>query len=167
MHDQPDISDAEIHECFGVSPMLYSGPRCDDCQEPMSEHGTCADCMELRRELEQDDVWPVWLASLKTAWSAGDMDALDDKLAGWKYDGADIRHEKTAKGVSIAEANNLRFIAPGHKGRIIFTRQDDGMPVVTVAAGADMKFPDWLAIFTTGTPHEIILAACNAVIHKN
>lgn len=157
-----DISDAERHECFCVT---HDGPTCEQCGEPTTEHGTCPGCAELLRELEADDVWPVWLASLKGG--AADMDALDDKLAGWKYVGADIQHDRTTKGIGIAKADNLHFIAPGHRGHLFFCRQPSGWPLVIVAAGQDANYPDWTASFTAYTPHEIILAACNAVIHTN
>lgn len=156
----------EHEETFGVSRALHDGPTCDDCGEPTTEHGTCPDCLEVRRELEADDVWPVWLASLK--FGAADMDALDDKLSGWKYVGAKIEYERTAKGVAIAKADQLRFIAPGHRGHLLFCRDEEtGGPLVGVVSGSDFKFPDWTATFTAGTPHEILLVASNAVIHAN
>lgn len=154
-----DISDAERHECFGVK---HTGLICEDCGEPVEEAGCCQSCFDLRRELEADDAWPVWLASLKGG--AAEMDALDDKLAGWKYIGGDIQHERTSNGISIASANNLRFIAPGHRGHLIFIDQN-GLPVVVVCGG-EFAYPDWTASFTAHTPLEIILAACNAVIHQ-
>lgn len=155
----------EHEETFGVSRALHDGPTCDDCGEPTTEHGTCPDCLEVRRELEADDVWPVWLASLK--FGAADMDALDDKLSGWKYAGASIVHERTLKGVRIGSANNIQFIAPEGRGHMIFTRMDVGAPQVTLLGGTDLNYPDWTATFTAGTPHELILAASNAVIHAN
>lgn len=93
------------------------------------------------------------------------MEAVSDSLSGWKYIGGDILHERTSKGVSIATANNLRFIAPGYRGHLIFSDQN-GLPVVIIYGGKDHKFPDWTATFTSWTPLEIILAACNAVIHQ-
>lgn len=153
----------EQEETFGVSRALHDGPICDDCGEPTTEHGTCPDCTAVRRELEADDVWPVWLASLK--YGADDMDALDDKLAGWKYVGAKVDHERTSKGVAIASANDLCFIAPGKRGHLVFSRHESGGPIVTIIGG-DIKYPDWSAIFTANTPHSIILATCT-VIHTN
>ena len=93
------------------------------------------------------------------------MDAVSDSLSGWKYVGGDIRHERTSKGVCIASANNLRFLAPGHRGHLIFIDQN-GLPVVVVRGG-EFAHPDWTATFTSCTPLEIILAACNATIHTN
>lgn len=151
-------------ECFGISDALHKGARCDDCAAPTTEHGVCPDCLSLRRELEQDDVWPVFLASLK--YGAAEIDAFDDKLAGWLYVGADIQHERTAKGVIIASANYLRFLSPSHRGHLVFSRTDAGAPQVTVISGKDPKYPDWTAAYTAHTPHDIILAACNAVIHQ-
>lgn len=151
-------------ETFGVSDALHDGPRCEDCNIPTTEHGVCPDCIALRRELEQDDVWPVFLASLKHG--ASEVDALSEKLAGWKYVGADIQLDQAGKLLSIARANNLRFLAPGHRGFLAFTRNNEGAPAISVIAGKDIKFPDWLAVFTAHTPQEIILAACNAVIHQ-
>jgi hypothetical protein len=152
----------EHEETFGVSKSLHEGPCCEDCGEPTTEHGVCPDCVELRRELEADDVWPVWLESLEGG--AEDMDALDDKLAGWKYVGGDIRHGKSSKGVYIDSADKLHFMAPGHRGHVFFVRGDNGWPVVHVVFG-DPKCPDWAATFSACTPHEIILTACNAVIY--
>ena len=154
----------KTEECFGISPMLYAGAVCEDCGSPTSEPCVCESCLELRRELEQDDVWPVFLASLK--YGAAEVDAFSDKLAGWKYVGADVRRGRNAKGVYIDSANNLCFLAPGHRGHLAFTRNDDGAPAITVIAGKDLQFPDWLAVFTAHTPHAIILAACHAVIHQ-
>lgn len=152
-------------ECFGISDALHNGPRCEDCDAPTSEHGVCPDCLALRRELEQDDVWPVFLASLK--YGAADIDAFDDKLAGWKYVGADVQHERTSKGVAIASANNLLFLAPGHRGHLVFSRTEAGAPVITIHGGTDPNWPEWTASFSWLTPHHILLAACNAVIHTN
>ena len=160
---QPLTPRNEHEETFGISRALHDGTTCEECGVPTTEHGTCPGCVELLRELEADDVWPVWLASLKGG--RDEMDAFDDKLAGWKYAGADIEHERTGKGVGIAKADNLHFIAPGHRGHVFFTRQPSGWPVVFVSAGQDANHPDWTASFTAHTPHEIILAACNAVIH--
>lgn len=81
------------------------------------------------------------------------MDAIYIKLAGWKY--------------VDAKPDRVRLLAPGHQGFAIFTRDDSGMPSVSILRGKDIKFPDWSATFTSGTPHEIILTACNAVIHQN
>lgn len=156
-----DISDAERHECFGVT---HDGPTCDNCGEPTTEHGTCPGCVELLRELEADDVWPVWLASLKFKQDQDRMEAVSNALTGWKYMGGDIQHERTTKGISIASANNLRFLALGHRGHLIFIDQN-GLPVVVVCGG-EFAYPDWTASFTAHTPLEIILAACNAVIHQ-
>ena len=142
-------------------------PMCEDCGEvPVDTRGdSCQGCIELHRELEADDVWPVWLASLKGG--AADMDAFSERLAGWKYVGADVRRGRNDKGVYIDAANDLRFIAPGHLGHIMFCRHPEtGWPVVAVIAGADPKYnPNWTATFSAYTPHEVILAACNAVIH--
>ncbi len=164
MHDH-DPSPQERTEIFGVP---YTGPKCEACDGPVTRHGdTCTVCRKLALELEADVVWPFWLATLKTAWAAGDMDALDKKMGGWKYVGADVQRETHRGGISLGSANNLRFLAPGHKGFAIFTRQDDKMPTVTIQSGKDYGSPDWSATFTSGTPHEIILAAAHAVIHQN
>lgn len=157
-HDSDDI---ERHEFAGE----HYGPTCEECGEVTSETGVCRECVALMRELEADDVWPVWLASLKGG--AAEMDALDDKLAGWKYVRATIQYERTAKGKAIASANYVLFSAPGHRGHLIFSRDaETGWPLVTIHGGEDLKYPDWTATFTACTPHGIILAACNAVIHQ-
>jgi len=138
-------------------------PMCEDCGEvPVDTRGdSCQGCIELHRELEADDVWPVYLASLK--YGAKEIDAFDDKLAGWKYIGATIAHERTSKCVAIASANDLMFIAPGHRGHLVFSH-NEGVPSITILAG-EKQYPEWVACFTAHTPHEVILAACNAVIH--
>jgi len=157
-----DISEAEARECFGVT---HDGPHCEECGEPTAEHGACLDCVEVRRELEADDAWCVWLAGLKHKADQARMEAVSDLLAGWKYVGGDIQHERTSQGIALASANNLRFLAPGHRGHLVFTDQH-GLPVVTIHGGKDIKFPDWTATFTSCTPLETILAACHAVIHQ-
>lgn len=130
---------------------------------PVATRGdSCQGCLELRRELEADDVWPVYLASLK--YGAKEIDDLDDKLAGWKYIGATIAHERTSKGVAIASANDLVFIAPGHRGHLVFSH-NEGVPSIKILAGPEKLYPEWTATFSASTPHEVILAACNAVIH--
>ncbi len=151
-------------ETFGISKTLHDGATCEDCDTPTTEHGTCPDCLALRHELEQDDVWPVFLASLK--YGAADIDAFSEKLAGWKYVGADIQLGQAGKLLSIASANNLRFLAPGHRGHLVFTRTEAGAPLITVHGGKDANWPEWTATYTTLTPHHIILSACNAVIHQ-
>lgn len=156
-----DISDAERHECFGVT---HDGLICEDCGEPVEEAGCCQSCFDLRRELESDDVWPVWLAGLKFKQDQDRMEAVSNSLSGWKYVGGDILHERTRHGIGIASANNLRFLAPGHRGHLIFIDQN-GLPVVVVRGG-EFAHPDWTATFTAHTPHEIILAATKAVIHQ-
>lgn len=162
MHDH-DPSPQERTETFGVP---YTGPKCEACDGPVTRHGdTCTVCRKLALELESDEAWTVWLASLK--YGAKDMDAFNMKVGGWKYVGADIEREQHGKGISIAKANNIRFLAPGHQGFAIFTRDDSGMPSVSILCGKDHKWPDWSATFTSGTPHEIILSAANAVIHQN
>jgi len=164
MHDH-DPSPQEEAETFGVP---YAGPRCEACEAPISVHGDlCKECKQLSLEIEADEVWTFWLSTLKTAWSAGDMDTFNMKIGGWKYVGADIEREQHSKGVSITKANNIRLLAPGHQGFAIFTRDDSGMPSVGIQSGKDYSFPDWSATFTSGTPHEIILAAAHAVIHQN
>lgn len=145
---------------FAPAPLT---PMCEDCGEvPVATRGdSCQGCLELRRELEADDVWPVYLASLK--YGAKEIDDLDDKLAGWKYIGATIAHERTSKGVAIASANDLVFLAPGHRGHLVFSH-NEGVPLIKILAG-EKQYPEWVAFFTAFTPHEVILAACNAVIH--
>lgn len=162
-----DINDQEQDECFGIQ-YPEGSPQCSQCSNPVAKFGdTCDGCKQLSLELEADEAWTFWLSTLKTAWSAGDMDTFNMKIGGWKYVGGDIEREQHSKGVSIAKANNLRFLAPGHNGFAIFTRQNDKMPTVTIQGGKDYSSPDWSASFTSGTPHEIILAASNAVIHTN
>lgn len=135
-------------------------------EDRKEQDGICAECREMQRELDLESGWFVWQESLKHPADRIRMEAVSDSLAGWNCVDGDILHERTAKGVQVASANNLRFLAPGHKGHLIFSEQN-GLPVVIVLGGKDHKFPDWSATFTACTPHEIILAACNAVIHHN
>lgn len=135
----------------------------DDRKE---QDGLCAECREVRRELDFDIAWFIWLESLKSQFDRNRMDKLADSLAGWKCVDGDILHERTAKGVQVASGNNLRFLAPGHRGHLIFSEQN-GLPVVIVHAGKDHKYPDWTATFTACTPLPTILAACDAAIHHN
>jgi hypothetical protein len=143
-----------------------------ECGRDLTDHdrdqqdGMCAKCRELHLEVDLEIAWFVWLDSLKNPHDRTRMEKVSDSLAGWKQVDGDIQHERTSKGVSIASANNLRFLAPGHKGHLIFSEQNK-LPVVIVLGGKDHKFPDWTATFTACTPIEIILAACNAVIHHN
>jgi len=130
------------------------------------QDGMCAKCRQFRFEMDLEEAWFVWLDSLKNPFDRTRMEAVSDSLAGWMCVDADLMHERTAKGISIASANNLRFLAPGHKGHLIFSEQN-GLPVVIVHGGKDHKFPDWTATFTACAPIETILSATNAVIYHN
>ena len=140
-----------------------------ECGRDLTDHdrdqqdGMCDKCRENFRELELEMAWFVWLDSLKNPFDRTRMEAVSDSLAGWKQVDGDIQHERTAKGVQIASANNLRFLSPGHKGHLIFSEQN-GLPVVIVLGGKDHKFPDWSATFTACTPLETILQTANATI---
>lgn len=143
-----------------------------ECGRDLTDHdrneqdGKCAECRQLHLEVDLESAWFVWLEGLKSDFDRARMDQVSDALAGWTLIDGDITHERTAKGVSVATANNLRFLAPGHRGHLIFSDQN-GLPVVIIHGGKDIKFPDWTATFTACTPLETILAACNAVIHHN
>jgi hypothetical protein len=143
-----------------------------ECGRDLTDHdrdqqdGMCDKCRDAFREFELETAWFVWLESLKSNKDQVRMARVSDSIAGWKQVDGDIQHERTAKGVQIASANNLRFLTPGHKGHLIFSEQN-GLPVVIVHGGKDHKFPDWTATFTACTPIETILAATNAVIHHN
>lgn len=156
-HDH-DISDAEKHECFGESPMLYNGPKCEDCGAHMNEHGKCKDCQQLALELEADEAWLVFIASL----NQGAKDALEvrEGLAGWKYLTAVVQHERTSNGIAIAYANSLEFLAPGHKAKLTFANMN-GPLLVSLACDYD-----GLITFTHGVKPATILATLNAVIHQ-
>lgn len=155
-----------LDDDYSFAPAPAPLTMCEGCGEvAVATRGdSCQGCIELHRELEADDVWPVWLASLKGG--AADMDAFSERLAGWKYVGADVRRGRNDKGVYIDAANDLVFLAPGHRGHLVF-RCQDGVPLITILAGPDKRYPDWSASFSSGTPHEVILAACNAVIHSH
>lgn len=143
-----------------------------ECGRDLTDHdrnqqdGMCAKCRQLRFEMDLEAAWFVWLDSLKFPHDRARMEKVSDSLAGWKQVDGDIQHERTARGVQIASANNLRFLAPGHRWHLIFSEQN-GFPVVIVLGGKDHKFPDWSATFSACTPIEVILAATNAVIHTN
>ena len=131
------------------------------------EDGKCAKCRALQFEMDLEAAWFVWLEGLKSDFDRARMDRVSDALAGWKLIDGDITHCRDSKGgVSVDTANNLRFLAPGHRGHLIFSDQN-GLPVVIVHAGKDHKFPDWTATFTSCTPLETIMSAANAVIHHN
>jgi len=142
-----------------------------ECGRDLTDHdrneqdGKCAKCRALQLEMDLEAAWFVWLEGFKSKEDQSRMEKVSDSLAGWKLIDGDIRYERTSKGVGVAYAYNLRFLAPGHRGHLIFSEQN-GLPVVIVLGGKDHKFPDWTATFTACTPHETILAACNAVIHQ-
>jgi hypothetical protein len=140
-----------------------SEDRDDDDME--RDDGLCLSCSELQKELDLEEAWSVWTCSLKHRTDADRMDALSDKLAGWRLIEAQIEHERTSKGVHVAKANNLRFVAPGHRGHLLFARYDDGIPHITLIRGTDPAWPEWFATFSATTPSEVILAASQAVIH--
>jgi hypothetical protein len=161
--------------CFKVPAMRANDdlpPAPCECGRDLTDHdreqqdGLCARCRKLQHELDLEAAWFVWLNSLKNPFDRTRMEAVSDALAGWKQIDGDIQHERTSKGVAVATANNLRFLAPGHRGHLIFSEQN-GLPVVIVHGGKDHKFPDWTATFTACTPIEAILTATNAVIHHN
>ena len=143
-----------------------------ECGRDLTDHdrneqdGKCAKCRALQLEMDLEAAWFVWLSAF-TAQELNRMEAVSDALAGWKLIDGDITHCRDSKGiVSVDTSNNLRFLAPGHRGHLIFSDQN-GLPVVIIHGGKDHKFPDWTATFTSCTPLETILAACNAVIHHN
>mgnify|MGYP003525467243 FL=1 len=161
--------------CFKVPAMRANDdlpPAPCECGRDLTDHdrneqdGKCAKCRALQLEMDLEAAWFVWLEGFKSKEDQARMEKVSDSLAGWKLIDGDITHERTSKGVSIATANNLRFLAPGHRGHLIFSDQN-GLPVVIIHAGKDIKYPDWTATFTSCTPLETILAACNAVIHHN
>jgi hypothetical protein len=147
-------------------------PSTCECTRDLTDHdrdqqdGMCAKCRQFRFKMDLEEAWFVWLDSLKNPFDRTRMEAVFDSLAGWVCVDGDIQHERTAKGVQIASANNLRFLAPSHRGYLIFSEQN-GLPVVIVLGGKNDKFPDWTATFTACTPIETILAATNAVIYHN
>ena len=131
------------------------------------EDGKCAECRQAKFEMDLEAAWFVWLEGFKSKEDQNRMEKVSDSLAGWTLIDGDITHCRDSKGgVSVDTANNLRFLAPGHRGHLIFSDQN-GLPVVIVHGGKDHKFPDWTATFTSCTPLPTILAACNAVIYTN
>jgi hypothetical protein len=166
LHDSPG--------CFKVPAMRANDdlpPAPCECTRDLTDYdrdqqdGLCAECRQFRFAMDLEEAWLVWLDSLKNPFDRTRMEAVSDSLAGWVCVDGDIQHERTAKGVQIASANNLRFLSPCYRGVVIFSEQN-GLPVVIVRGGKDAKFFDWSATFTACTPIEIILAAVNAVIHQ-
>lgn len=139
-----------------------SEDRDDDDME--RDDGLCRECSAFQHELDLEEAWSVWTCSLKHRTDADRMDVISDKLAGWRLVEAQLEHERTSKGVQVAKANNLRFVASGHRGHLVFAC-DDGIPRITLMRGTDPAWPDWLATFSATTPPEVILAASQAVIH--
>lgn len=139
---------------------IYTGPLCDECKAPMAyDDGICDDCRTRQLEFEQDEAWPVYIASLR--YGQKQIEVVSSALdSGWQYVGGDVRREKGAKGSTVAFANQLQLT----KGNacIVFA-QDHGAPFITIYKG-NPAFHDWQAMLTSMTPLNIILTAANAAV---
>ncbi len=131
--------------------------------EQEREDCMCRSCRSVRDELDLDDGWSTYLASLKphAVWL---VEQLDNRLAGWKCLGGSMTFEQDAKGRrSVATAKDFRFVAPGHKVEAVF-----GLEGVTLrSASQHHALPEWSVLFSFETPLPVILAACAAAVTAN
>ena len=146
---------------------------CQECGETLdsydleaeqeSEDCMCLDCRAVRAELDIDDGWSAYLASLKPH-AVRLVEQLDNGLAGWKCMGGSMTFEQDAKGRrSVETAKDFRFVAPGHKVEAVF-----GLAGVTLRnASQHHALPEWSVSFSFETPLPVILAACVAAITAN
>lgn len=139
---------------------IYTGTLCDNCRAPMAyDDGVCDDCRMRQLEYEQDEAWPVYLASLR--YGAAQIEKISNALDNlWQYIGGDVRREKHSKGVSVASANHLQLTKAG--ASIVFSHQA-GVPFVTVYKG-NAAYNYWSAMFTSEAPIPLILAAADAAV---
>lgn len=130
--------------------------------EQEHEDCMCLDCRAVRAELDLDDGWSTYLASLKPH-AVRTVEQLD-VMAGWKCVGGSMTFEQDAKGRrSVATAKDFRFVAPGHKVEAVF-----GLEGVTLRnASQHHTLPEWSVTFSFETPLPVILAACVAAVTTN
>lgn len=139
---------------------------CQECGDTLDRHDLeaeqehedcmCRDCRAVRAELDLDDGWSTYLASLKPH-AVRTVEQLD-VMAGWKCVGGSMTFEQDAKGRrSVATAKDFRFVAPGHKVEAVF-----GLEGVTLRNASQP--PEWSVSFSFETPLPVILAACVAAV---
>jgi len=145
---------------------------CQECGDKLDGHDLeaeqehedcmCQSCRAVRAELDLDDGWSTYLASLKPH-AVRVVEELDNRLAGWKCMGGSMTFEQDAKGKrSVATAKDFRFIAPGHKVEVVF-----GLEGVTLKnANAHHALPEWSVTFPFETPLPVILAAAVASVTR-
>lgn len=140
---------------------IYTGPLCHECKGPMlyDDGAVCDDCRTRQLEYEQDEAWPVYIASLR--YGQKQIEAVSSALdSGWQYVGGDVRREKHAKGSSVSFANHLQLTKG--KACIVFA-QEHGAPFVTIYKG-NPAFHDWKMCSSCHFPLNIILTAANAAV---
>lgn len=148
---------------------------CQECGDVLDGHDLeaeqehedcmCRDCRAVRLELDVDEGWGTYLASLASLkpHAVRLVEQLDNGLAGWKCVGGSMTFEQDAKGRrGVATAKDFRFVAPGQKVDAVF-----GLEGVTLRnASQHHALPEWSVSFSFETPLPVILAACNATIHQ-
>lgn len=141
---------------------------CQSCMESMTaqdlaaerehEDCLCRDCRAVQAELDLDDGWGTYLASLKPH-AVVAVVQIDKGLAGWKCMGGTMTFEQDTKGRrSVATAKDFRFLAPGHKVEAVF-----GVEGLTLR-NHNESFADWSVTFPFETPIPVILAAAIAAV---
>lgn len=113
----------------------------------------CEHCAECAREADLQDGWLCFAECVEFSDRAKKLIEQIDSLMfreGWKFTDAALSYERTSRGVSVCDANELVFTRG--KMTATWTRQDK-QPVLTVAV-AD----DWRVTASIETPLPIIEA---------
>ncbi len=128
--------------------------------EQEREDCMCRSCRSVRDELDLDEGWGTYLASLKPH-AVRLVEELDNGLAGWKYIDNSMTFGQDSKGRRYVDtAKDFRFVAPGHKVEAVF-----GLEGVTLrSASQHHALPEWSVLFSFETPLPVILAACAAAV---
>ena len=131
--------------------------------EQEREDCMCRSCRSVRDELDLDEGWSTYLASLKPP-AVWQVVRLDNRLAGWKCMGGSMTFGQDSKGRRYVDtAKDFRFVAPGHKVEAVF-----GLEGVTLrSASQHHALPEWSVLFSFETPLPVILAACVAAVTTN
>lgn len=128
--------------------------------EQEREDCMCRSCRSVRDELDLDEGWSTYLASLKphAVWL---VEQLDNRLAGWKCMGGSMTFGQDSNGRRCVDtAKDFRFVAPGHKVEAVF-----GLEGVTLRnTNPHQASPEWSVSFPFETPLPVILAACVAAV---
>lgn len=146
---------------------------CQECSETLDsidleaererEDCMCQSCRAVRAELDLDDGWSTYLASLKPH-AVRVVEELDNRLAGWKCLGGSMTFGQDSKGRRYVDtAKDFRFVAPGHKVEAVF-----GLEGVTLrSASQHHALPEWSVSISFETPLPVnswLLAACVAAV---